>query len=310
MDRSDSSTSAPTQERRLGGALEPVIGQVYFSPEAHDAYAEFGFERPTQRSGDVQLPDGPAYFTSRGSVMGDVSGEVIASAFAVFDPRVVVPCVEHGWTLTDADSICGARDRGALEQLERIIGADPPGRSRVEELLLRATDDISVEGRPLAAGITGLGDPTPDHPLGTIWRRGDLLREFRGDSHTAAWITAGFDAVQIGLLTELFWGLPTRSYARTRGWTDDDFDRAADTLRSRGLVDADGGFTAAGRDARENVERVTDAQMASVMARLGDDVDELISLLGPWGAAIRTAGGYLASGPYDLADRQRDHRTA
>ena len=82
MDRTVSTTSAPASERRLGGALEPVIGQVYFSPEAHDAYAELGFDRPTQRAGEVQLPDGPAYFTSRGSVMGDVSGEVIASAFA------------------------------------------------------------------------------------------------------------------------------------------------------------------------------------------------------------------------------------
>lgn len=295
MDR----TSAPTSERRLGGALEPVIGQVYFSPEAHDAYAELGFERPTQRAGDVQLPDGPAYFTSRGSVMGAVSGEVISSAFAVFDPRVVVPSVEYGWTLTDASTICAARDRGALDQLTRILGLDPAGRSRVEHLLERATDELTVEGRPLAAGITGLDDPV--HPLGTIWRRGDLLREFRGDSHTAAWITAGFDAVQIGMLTGLFWGLPARSYARTRGWTDSDFDPAGDTLRSRGLIDADEEFTAAGRDAREDVERVTDAQMAPVMARLGDDVDELINLLKPWGAAIRAAGGYLASGPHDLA---------
>ncbi len=295
MDRS----TAPSPERRLGGALEPVIGQIYFSAEAHDAYAALGFERPTQRSGEVQLPDGPAYFTSRGSLMGKVSGQVVASAFAVFNPVVVTACVEHGWTLVDAPTICAARDHGALAQLERILGADPTGRSRVEELLARATDGLGVEGRPLAAGVSGLDEP--DHPLGTIWRRGDLLREYRGDSHTAAWITAGFDAVQIGLLTELYWGLPSRSYARTRGWNDDDFDRASDALRSRALLDADGQFTTAGRDAREHVEFLTDAQMAPVMDRLGDDVDELIALLDPWGAAIRAAGGYLASGPHDLA---------
>jgi hypothetical protein len=297
MDRS----TAPSAERRLGGALEPVIGQVYFSAEAHDAYAGLGFERPTQRSGEVQLPDGPAYFTSRGSLMGDVSGEVVASAFAVFNPSVVVPCVDHGWSLVDATAICAARDQGALAQLQRILGPDPAGRSRIEELLVRATDGLSVEGRPLAAGITRLDDP--DHPLGAIWRRGDLLREFRGDSHTAAWITAGFDAVQIGLLTELFWGLPPRSYARTRGWADNNFDRASDALHDRNLIDADGGFTPAGRRAREDVERVTDIQMAPVMERLGDHVDELVSLLEPWGAAIRSAGGYLASGPHDLAAR-------
>lgn len=295
MDRS----TAPTAERRLGGALEPVIGQVYFSPEAHAAYAELGFEPSVYRAGDVQLPDGPAYFTSRGSVMGQVRGEVIASAFAVFDPDAVVPAVDAGWSLTDASTICAARDAGALGQLERVLGTEPAGRARVEELLVRATDDLWVAGRPLAAGITAL--PDPDHPFGTIWRRGDLLREFRGDGHTAAWITVGFDAIEIGLLTELYWGLPARSYARTRGWTDDHFDGASARLRERGLLDEAGAFTDAGRDAREAVERATDAQMAPVMERLGDDVDELIGLLEPWGREIRAAGGYLPSGPHDLA---------
>lgn len=297
MDRS----APPTPERRLGGALEPVIGQIYFSPEAHDGYVELGFEPSVHRAGDVHLPDGPAYFTSRGSVMGGVSGHVIASAFAVFNPDVVVPSVDLGWSLTDASTIRAARDAGALGQLERILGLDPAGRRRVEELIARASDGLPVEGRPLAAGITGL--PDPGHPLGTIWRRGDLLREFRGDSHTAAWITAGFDAIEIGLLTELYWGLPARSYARTRGWTDDHFDGASARLRERGLLDESGAFTDAGRDAREAVERATDAQMAPVMERLGDDVDELIGLLEPWGVSIRAAGGYLSSGPHDLAAR-------
>lgn len=295
------SNHRPTPDRRLGGALEPVIGQVYFSPEAHAGYAAMGFEPSTRRAGEVQLPDGPAYFTSRGSVMGQVRGEVVASAFAVFNPEVVVPSVEFGWTLTDADAICAARDAGSLGQLERILGVDPTGRARVEELLSRAATDLPVEGRPLAAGLAGR--PAPDHPLGAIWRAGDLLREFRGDSHTAAWITAGFDAVEIGLLTELYWGLPPRSYARTRAWTDAHFDDASERLRSRGLIGGDGAFTDAGADAREAVEGSTDAQMAPVRARLGDDVEELISLLEPWGRAIRAASGYLPSGPHDLASR-------
>ncbi len=297
MDRS----AAPTLERRLGGALEPVIGQIYFAPEAHAGYEALGFEPSVHRAGDVQLPDGPAYFTSRGSVMGQVSGQVVASAFAVFNPDVVVPCVEFGWSLVDADTICAARDAAALAQLERILSSEPAGRDRAAELLLRATDGLAVEGRPLAAGITRLADP--DHPLGVIWRHGDLLREYRGDSHTAAWITAGFDAIEIGLLTELFWGLPPRSYARTRGWTDDHFDAASDRLRSRGLIDESGSFTEAGRAAREAVERVTDEQMAPVMNRLGSGADELIDMLEPWGRAIRSAGGYLSSGPHDLAAR-------
>lgn len=295
MDRSD----APTIERRLGGALEPVIGQVFFSPEAHGAYTELGFQPSSGDANGVALPDGPAYFTSRGSLMGQVRGSLVASAFAVFNPAAVIPSVDFGWSITDADTICAARDGGALAQLERLLGPAPDGHERVAELLVRATDGLGLEGRPLAAGTAGL--PDPDAPLGTIFRRGEVVREYRGDSHTAGWIAAGIDAVEIGLLTELFWGLPPRSYARTRAWSDADFDRATESLQRRELLNGDGGFTDAGREFRERIEVHTDQMMAPVMARLGEDAHELVDLLAPWGTAIRAGKGYLSSGPHDLA---------
>ena len=46
----------------------------------------------------------------------------------------------------------------------------------------------------------------------------------RGDSHTAAWIGQGLDATEIGLMSELYWGLPLKSYSRTRAWSEDDFN--------------------------------------------------------------------------------------
>ena len=285
--------------RRLGSALEPVIGQVYFSPECHSNYEALGFN-PSSRSADgVALPDGPAYFTSRGSVMGEVAGEVVAAAFAVFNPEVVVPSVEFGWARTDAATMCAARDAGAIAQLTRILGEEPAGLQRVNEILIRAVAVLRPEGRPLFAGLSSL--PLPDTALGAMWRRGDMLREYRGDSHTAAWISAGFDATEIGLISELYWGLPMRSYSRTRGWTETQFDAAQARLAARGLV-TDSGFTAAGRTAREQVEIATDAQMRPVIEAIGDDIDELCSLLEPWGAAVRAAKGYLSSGPHDLAE--------
>ena len=96
----------------LGGALEPVTGQVYFSPECHSGYEALGFGASPAMMGDVALPDGPAYFCSRGSVMGQVPGELIAAAFGVFNPAVVVPAVEYGWTLTDANTDLRGAHRG------------------------------------------------------------------------------------------------------------------------------------------------------------------------------------------------------
>lgn len=289
--------------RSLAAVVEPVAGQVYFSPECHAAYEALGFgPSPRTTSAGVQLPDGAAYFTSRGSVMGQVPGEVVAAAFAVFNPAVVVPAVSYGWTLTDAESIRSARTNGAVGQLARILGEEPEGFRRARELLARATEPLRPEGRPLYAGVRSLG--LPGHPLGDVWRLTDMLREYRGDAHTAAWTSAGFDATEIGLLTELFWGLSMGSYIRTRAWSEDELEAAKDRLRQRGLIEGDD-FSNAGRVARERIEMVTDVGCRPAIEALGDDVDELIGILRPWGAAIRDAGGYLPAGPHDLAPGSR-----
>jgi hypothetical protein len=285
--------------RQLGSVLEPVTGQVYFSPEAHQNYEALGFAPSQGQFGGVAAPDGPAYFTSRGSVLGQVPGTVVAATFGVFNPDAVVPAVTFGWTKTDAATICQARDDGAIAQLERILGPEPEGVERANELLARAVEPLRPEGRSLYAGQASL--PLPPTTLGQVWRRGDMLREYRGDSHIAAWIGAELDATEIGLLTELYWGLPLRSYSRSRAWTDEQFDAATDRLEGRGLL-ADGAFTPEGRELRESIEVETDRQMRPALRALGDDAAELFAILAPWGVAIRAAKGYPESGPHDLAD--------
>ncbi len=280
-------------------ALEPVAGQVYFSPECHAAYAELGFSpSPGSLPSGVQLPDGPAYFTSRGSVMGQVPGEVVAAAFAVFNPDAVVPAVRFGWTKVDAGTVCAARTRGAVGQLVRVLGAEPAGLERATELLAAAAAPLRPEGKPLFAGLLSLG--LPGDPVGDMWRLADLLREYRGDAHTAAWTSAGLDAAEIGLLTELYWGLPMRSYVRTRAWSAEQLDAAETRLSERGLV-ADGALTPEGREVRESIEVATDSQCEAVLHALGGSFDELLALLTPWGLALRAAGGYPPQGPHDLA---------
>ncbi|MEM8620059.1 MAG: hypothetical protein AAGF73_10080 [Actinomycetota bacterium] len=284
--------------RRLGSVLEPVIGQVFFSPEAHANYVALGFGQSPGDAGGVALPDGPAYFTSRGSLLGQVPGEVVASAFGVFSPAAVVPAVALGWSRTDAPTIRQARHDGAVAQLRRLLGSSPDGLERVVELLTRAVEPLRVEGRPLFAGIRSV--PLDGDPVGALFQLGDALREFRGDAHVAAWTTAGYDATEIGLATELYWGLPMRSYARTRAWTDEEFDAAADRLRTRGHIDGDG-FTESGRAARERVESDTDTAMEPALAALGDEIGTVIAALRPWGERIRAGYGYLSAGPHDLA---------
>jgi hypothetical protein len=283
--------------RSLAAALEPVIGQVFFSPECHAAYEKLGFAPSPGTLDNVAMPDGPAYFTSRGSLLGQVQPDVIAAAFGVFKPAAVVSGVEFGWSITDAPTIFAARRSGAVEQLERVLGPANAQIDRANALLERAAGAQAVPGRPLFAGLRAWWDDPTD-----AWTRffhlGDMLRECRGDAHVAAWTGVGLDAVEIGLLTEAYMGLPLRTYIRTRAWNDDELDAGDERLRARQWLDGDT-LSESGRAAREHIETMTDVQMSPAIDALGDDVDELVTILRPWGAAMRAAGGYIG-GPVDL----------
>ncbi|MDT5018559.1 MAG: hypothetical protein QOD39_4719 [Mycobacterium sp.] len=294
-----------TPARGLAAALEPFAGQVYFAEECHKNYSSLGFAASPAKMGEVALPDGSAYFCSRGSVMGQVPGEVVSAAFGVFNPAVVVPAVAYGWTLTDAATIEKARTDGAVAQLRRILGDEPDGLARALDLLQEANSGLRPEGRALFAGL--LSQEVPDSPLGEAWRLADQLREYRGDSHIAVWLSSGFDATEIGLLSELYWGLPMRTYVRSRAWSAADLDAAEGRLVELGLI-ADGAFTGEGRAARERIEIQTDQACEPIVANLGPRLGELVRILSGWSAAIRAAGGYPQAGPHDLAGLV-EHRT-
>lgn len=295
-------TETSRRARALAAALEPVTGQVYFSPECHANYQALGFGPSSAELAGVQMPEMAAYFTSRGSVMGQVPGEVVAAAFGVFKAAIVVPSVTTGWSITDAPTIEQARTDGAVAQLRRILGEAPDGLATAVELLRRATADLEPAGKPLYAGLRS--QVVPEHPLGEAWRLGDMLREYRGDAHVAVWTAAGFDACEIGLLTELYWGLPVRSYSRTRGWNEDDYDAAEARLADRGLL-VDGAFTDAGRAAREAVEVATDEACRPIIDPLGDELGVLVEILSAWSTDVRAQHGYPATGPVEMAEAAR-----
>jgi hypothetical protein len=285
------------KSRTLAAVLEPVIGQVFFSPECHAAYARLGFAPSPGRLGLVALPDGPAYFTSRGSLLGQVRPGVVAAAFGVFKPEVVSAGVLLGWSLTEAATIFADRREGAVAQLQRILGDPDEQVTRASALLERAVGPLGVEGRPLFAGLRSWWDD-PEDPWTRLFHLGDMLREARGDAHISAWASAGLDGVETGLLNDVYMGLPLKSYVRTRGWNDDELDAGEERLRRRGWLD-DQLLSDAGREAREVIERSTDRQMAPALDALDGDFGEFVDLLRPWGEAIREAGGYI-SGPVDL----------
>ena len=252
--------SVSSRARTLAFTLEPIAGQVYFAPECHRAYESLGFGASPGEFAGAVLPDLAAYFTSRGSVLGQVPGEVVAAAFGVFNPAVVVPSITLGWSLTHAPAIESARTEGAVAQLTRVLGPSPAGLDRALDMLCRAGDELEPAGRPLYGGL--LACAVPDSPVGAMWRHADRLREYRGDSHVNAWTGAAFDAVEIGLLSDLWLGRRHRSFVKSRAWSPVELDAGEERLAARDLL-VDGALTPAGREQREDVERQTDAQCRS-----------------------------------------------
>jgi hypothetical protein len=261
--------------RKLRDLCEPIAGSVYFVPEAQEAYGKLGFENYAE-----------SYFCSRGACLGHPSGQVVTAAFGVFNPAIVVPAVDSGWSKTDRESTLEARLEGATKALHRILGeADP---DPIVDRLRPVMESVDYAGRALFAGLRSL--PFPDDRLGGLWRVCDYVRERRGDGHIAAWVSAGCDAVEIGLLTELFWGLGLSTYIRTRGWSQDEITAGIQRLEAKGYI-RDGAFTEEGRSYRRSIESATDAMEDDVVSRLGD-ADELFEMLEPLTRAVLDAGGY------------------
>jgi hypothetical protein len=268
--------------RRLRDAVEPIAANVYFCGEALDRYTALG------------LSYLPGYFCSRGACLGQVPGEVVTAAFGVFNPDVVVPAVDEGWSKTDAPTILKAREEGASESLTHLLVDGPPAAANEQiawasGLLRRAGDAAGVEGHPLFAGLRSLG--FPGDPVGDFWRAADLVREHRGDSHNAAWVAAGVGPVEITLLTELWWRLPLNSYVRTRGWTAEQIGEAIESLRQRNLIDGEA-LSDEGHELRAEIEAATDRGERAIVSALGDDAEALCAVLEPWAAAIVAAKGY------------------
>jgi hypothetical protein len=129
-----------------------------------------------------------------------------------------------------------------------------------------------------------------------LWRAADSVREHRGDSHIAAWISAGLDPVEAGLLTEAYYGMPTKRYHRGRGWTEPALDAGLDRLRERKLIEGDPvRLTEEGRMFREAIEVATDLQQRAICDAIGDDYDELLAIIEPWAGAIVGDGGFPTS---------------
>ncbi|MDQ6660983.1 MAG: hypothetical protein M3Z24_08465 [Chloroflexota bacterium] len=261
--------------RRLRDACEPLGIHAAWSRRTNERLAALGLNFLT------------AYVWGRAACLGDVPATLVVAAFAAFEPGLITATYEEARRQVSRDELLAVRDEATSESLQKILG-DADITSAVN-VLRRGLSAVDGTGRALFSGL--LARPWPESPAGQLWRACDLVREHRGDSHIAAYITACLGPVDMNILTELYVGMPLGSYTATRGWSAEAIDASVEHLQKIGLI-ADGALTPAGLRLREEIEEQTDAMEQPLIEAIGSDFEALVTQLNEWGELCIKAGAF------------------
>ena len=273
---------SPDTARKTWRTAEPIHGFIYFLPEAATAYESLGRIGP--RTG---------YFASRAAAMGAVPAEVVISTFYNFNPALVREAMEPAWSVASPATWVKTRLSAVDAGLRRgWNGAVDSAEIRELAGLLRTAAERACElpeGRPLFAGHASVA--WPDEPHLALWHAQSLLREFRGDGHIAALVSEGLTGLE-ALVTHAASGdVPAKVLASSRAWPEADWSAGIEGLAARGIVNADGSLTEAGRAQRDRIELRTDELAVAPYAALGDEKCERVrELARPLSKAIVDSG--------------------
>jgi hypothetical protein len=267
--------------RRLFELTEPISLVNFFSPEPNDSMAALGFRN---------YWDG--YFAGRSAPLGRVPAEVVHAAFYNFADGEVARHIPKVWDTTTPEAAHAARERGCAAALRRILGdlAGTPGLERAAELLAGASTSAPTDGRVMYAGLRAL--PVPEEPVARLWHAANMLREHRGDGHIAALVCERIGGTEAHVLSALAMGIyPAESFGRIHHLPEASLAKVMDGLRDRGLLDAAGRFTDAGRATKTRIESLTDALAEAPYDGLEPlELEQLIALLEPISRRLEATG--------------------
>ncbi|WP_030443964.1 SCO6745 family protein [Actinocatenispora sera] len=267
--------------RRMFELLEPICMVTFAADECNEELAALGHRT---------YWDG--YFASRAAPLGRVPAEVVHAAFYNFAEGEAARHIPSAWEKIPPEASVAARQRGSAASLRRILGdetADSPGLARVADLTTKAATSAPLEGRMMYAGMRTL--PIPGDPVTRLWHAATMLREHRGDGHIAALLGERIGGTEAHVLSALDMGIhPAESFGRIHHLPKPRLAAIMAGLRERGLVDAEGRFTDAGRDTKRRIEARTDV-LAEVPyeALSAGELAELVAGLEPITAVLVAA---------------------
>jgi hypothetical protein len=288
----------PGLARRFYDRFEPVHGVTYFAPEVREALDGVGYKGYWM-----------GYFATRSAPLGPVPPEVVTAIFYNFAPERVTRALPAAWGMAGPEEALRVRLDTAVAALRRYgLGGDE-NVSTAAELVGKAARSAPLAGRPLFAANLAL--PWPEEPLAALWQAATLLREHRGDIHTAVLSAAGVTGRESNVFQTAAGGVPREYIARTRDYSDEEWQTQERQLAARGLLSDDGSITDAGRELKDHIESTTDALALSALDALSDDeVETLFQALTPISRAVVEGGDLPAVTPMGLRRNELDDGSA
>lgn len=273
--------------RQAYQAFEPLHLVAYFGPQV----------------GEVAKAEGlgfyPSYAGFRGAPLGNAAPSVVASAFYNWNPEKIEPGWTEALSTHTTDQLLDARERIADKALTGALG-DLRGTDALPRLADRVNGLLSKGdrvGRPMGAANLALTSRESE-PHVELWQAFTTWREWRGDGHVAALVTNGIGPIEALVFHESEHPDPSVKASRmgraqtqkSRGWSDEEWNDAAESLRSRGLLEADAErLTSAGAELYQKIEDETDDAAAGVWAGV-DDADEIFAAARPYVKAVIDSG--------------------
>jgi hypothetical protein len=284
------------EARTIWHLIETVHAVTYFNPTCIDARKDQGFKGFWM-----------GYFGSRAAPMGAVGPGVTTATFAGFDPSMVRRALPDAWTYCSPDDAIEGRAAAAAEALREVWSAVTGNdAAELEDVAESVLDPLShsVEladpgGRALFASNADL--MPLDDPVADMWQLCTTMREHRGDGHVAVLVSEGLSGCEPHILAAAATGIDPEYLRSVRGWPEQEWKEATETLGAAGLVSAEGGLTERGAQFREHMETRTDDLASPPYVQLGAaGRSVLLGRLGPLARAISASGHIPFPNPIGL----------
>jgi hypothetical protein len=288
----------PKLARRFLDRFEPIHGVTYFAPQVREALDGLGYKGYWM-----------GYFAARSAPLGEVPPEVVTAIFYNFAPSRVAKALPAAWAIAGPAEALRVRLDTAVAVLKGYGLTDDENVTTAAALLRKAAESAPLCGRPLFAANRAL--PWPDEPVAALWHACTLLREQRGDTHSAVLSAAGVTGRECNVLHSAAGAIPREYIARTRDYDDEEWQSHERALAARGLLDDGGALTAAGQELKDHIESTTDERSVAVLDALSDDeVETLFHALTPLTRVVVAGGDVPAMTPMALRRNELDDDSA